>query len=236
MSNEEMKCIEMLKSLFGGNILEKHAIIIITKGDNFKKDNTSFHDWLRENQNKYFRQLLTACKNRCVLFDNKTNDEKCMKEQLVILINYIDSLGEVPYTNQMFEDAAKLRAEYFSDSILLNNIFTSSCVSLYEDLKRLTKAITISPSIEDQVNDIFTILGNPNKDTQIYNLFTAIQNVNNQIKIKRTTAEIMMKHDKTVVELMSCLFKTVDEINTVDEKVTPQVRSRHFRLPFCSIL
>ncbi|XP_059168424.1 uncharacterized protein LOC131950339 [Physella acuta] len=223
MTKEEQKCIEMLTSLFGENILEEHVIIVMTKGDNLKKDNESFSDWLSGDQNKCFKKVLKACDNRCVLFDNKTEDEKCMKEQLVILVNYIDSLGRVPYTNQMFKDAERMRAELFSDSILLDNIFTSSCKSLYEDLKQLKSDEPISPSIEAQVNDLFIILGNPNKGTQIYNLFSAVWNVKNQIEVKRTSRDTMLKEDKSVLELMTCLVETVDEINAVDEKVTPEV-------------
>ncbi|XP_019462963.1 PREDICTED: immune-associated nucleotide-binding protein 9-like [Lupinus angustifolius] len=54
------------------------------------------------------KELLTLCENRCVLFDNKTKDEKNKFEQVQLLVSLVDMVisqnGGGPFTNEIFTD------------------------------------------------------------------------------------------------------------------------------------
>lgn len=107
MTTEEQKAIGMLKCILGPNIIKEHCVCIITYGDNFRqeiKNKKTFEEWCKD-QKGFLSEIFIECDYRCVLFDNKNEDDLFQKQQLIDLIRKVDSLQShgTRYTNSLFE-------------------------------------------------------------------------------------------------------------------------------------
>ncbi|XP_059160393.1 uncharacterized protein LOC131943984 [Physella acuta] len=214
ITQEEIKCIEMLQSLFGKDALESHGIIVMTYGDNFKKDenniNISFTDWLSSQNNTYAKRLLQKCNNRCALFDNTTNDKVLRKEQLVLLINHIDSLRGSLLTNELFAKARELRARFIKDSIYLKDIFIHSCDSIFKDLCSLKNGLPIEENTVKEIEHLYVILGTPTNG-EIMHLHTALNCVKAKYSENSAISQPLLKNDNAIKTLLECLSLIVYE-------------------------
>ncbi|XP_059158593.1 uncharacterized protein LOC131942701 [Physella acuta] len=108
-TEEEQETICMLKSIFGENIVRDYCIIIMTYGDSFdlnKEDMNveNFPEWLSK-QSGPLKHLLIECSYRCILFRNRTKDEKEKRDQVIELLQMVRTLKhrEVRYTSSLFE-------------------------------------------------------------------------------------------------------------------------------------
>ena len=107
---EERKAIGLLKCILGEDVIKNHTICVITFGDRFRQEmqdeGKTFRKWCRT-ESGFLKELFEECNYRCVLFDNKTRDQKQRKGQLISLVNKIDHLGAhgKRYTNSLFEFA-----------------------------------------------------------------------------------------------------------------------------------
>ncbi|XP_059160382.1 uncharacterized protein LOC131943975 [Physella acuta] len=214
ITQEEIKCIEMLLSFFGKDALKSHGIIVMTYGDNFKTDekntNLSFIDWLSSQENKYAQDLLQQFNNRCVLFDNSTKDVELRQEQLVLLINHIDKLGGSLLTNELFAKARELRASFIKDSIYLEDIFIHACDSIFKDLSVLKNNATIEENTVKKIERLYLILGTPTSG-EIVALHIALGDVKSEYNWKMFSAQALIKSDKAVQSLLKCLTGIVDK-------------------------
>ncbi|KAE8697891.1 Detected protein of confused Function [Hibiscus syriacus] len=104
-SEEEVAGLNKLWTLFGSEIAN-YVIVVFTCGDEFDDGEETFEDYLGQKCPQPLKDLLLLCKNRFVLFDNKTNDEtKRVKqvENLVTLVNKVIELnGGQPYSDELF--------------------------------------------------------------------------------------------------------------------------------------
>lgn len=109
-TDEEVTAIESLQMLFGSKIVD-YMIVVFTGGDDLEENDESLEDYLGSKCPKPLKEVLSLCKNRCVLFDNKTKDEKKKYEQvqqLLSLVNMVISQnGGQPYTNELFQELKK---------------------------------------------------------------------------------------------------------------------------------
>ncbi|KAH9524145.1 GTPase IMAP member 9 [Bulinus truncatus] len=106
-TKEEHDSIKQLKKIFGQDIVRKYCILILTFGDDYKRQATKpFKTWIKE-QKGPFTNLLMECEYRFVLFDNETGD----KQQIEELIEKVDSLKNERrrYTDKHFKLAEKNR-------------------------------------------------------------------------------------------------------------------------------
>uniref|UniRef100_A0A0B7AT59 AIG1-type G domain-containing protein n=1 Tax=Arion vulgaris TaxID=1028688 RepID=A0A0B7AT59_9EUPU len=94
-TNQEKNAVNIIRSLFGENIIKNYGVIVMTYGDNFANDmeenGTTFETWC-QNQTGDVRDLFRECGNRFVLFNNKTNDSKQIKEQFRNLMSKVDEV------------------------------------------------------------------------------------------------------------------------------------------------
>lgn len=104
------------------------------------------------------QKLLEVCKNRCVLFDNKTKKKSTKAEQLQKLLKLVDAVveenGGQPYTHVFFEEMKKLRHQEDIDSL---RDYTQQEIS--ELKEKMHKAQ------EEQVNRIAEMVGSKLRDT-----------------------------------------------------------------------
>ena len=72
-TEEDEEMVKRLKAEFGQKVLENHAIVILTCGDNFERDvedeDLTFRQWCRQ-QTGAFPDLVKRCKDRVLLVDN----------------------------------------------------------------------------------------------------------------------------------------------------------------------
>ncbi|KAI8776164.1 protein AIG1 [Biomphalaria glabrata] len=84
-TQQEKDAVEVVRSMFGENVLRDHGIIIMTYGDLFEVDNVNnkrtFKDWCME-QLGAMQTLLNEVEYRIVLLDNKTDNPVKRESQL----------------------------------------------------------------------------------------------------------------------------------------------------------
>ncbi|KAJ4828466.1 hypothetical protein Tsubulata_031333 [Turnera subulata] len=110
-TEEEQAAIKTLRTLFGSTIID-YMIIVFTGGDELEYNDESFDEMLSEEYcPKPLKEILTMCKNRRVLFDNKTKDEHKRAQQVRELVSLVNKViaqnGGKPYTNELFEKVQK---------------------------------------------------------------------------------------------------------------------------------
>lgn len=69
------------------------------------------------------QEVISLCENRCMLFDNKTKDEKKRNGQVYKLLSLIDMVISQndgrPYTDELFTEVTELKVVGFANFIIL---------------------------------------------------------------------------------------------------------------------
>ncbi|XP_038905367.1 immune-associated nucleotide-binding protein 9-like isoform X2 [Benincasa hispida] len=152
-SQEEEATIKTLQNTFGPKIVD-YTIVILTGGDEFD-DGNDIEDYLSHECPAALKDILAACNNRCVIFDNKTKSEAKKEEQVNELLDLvkeiIDQNGGKPYRPPLISNK-KLEKEF--DEV--KRKLEQSC----------TQGIYSDPKLQEKLNE-FTLEANdmfPNKD------------------------------------------------------------------------
>lgn len=153
-SVEDSTAIPLLKSFFGDKIMD-YMIILFTGGDDLEEDESLEDCWNQECP-QAFHETLRLCKNRVVLFDNKTKDESKKSEQLQQLLDLVNTIteenGGQPFSDEFFvelkEGAMKLREQREQVESLegypkheISKIKESILKSQAEQLQRITEMV-----------------------------------------------------------------------------------------------
>ncbi|XP_065880346.1 immune-associated nucleotide-binding protein 9-like [Euphorbia lathyris] len=115
-SREEEAALQSLHTLFGRKIID-YMIVVFTGGDELEDNEETIEDHLSREAPQPLKEILTLCKNRIVLFDNRTKDKHKKHEQVQQLLSLVDIVveenGGQPYTDELFAElkmgAMKLR-------------------------------------------------------------------------------------------------------------------------------
>lgn len=103
-SREEQAIIRTLQTLFGTKIMD-YTILLFTGGDDLEEDGNTLEYYLTHESPISLKDILASCKNRCVLFDNKTTNESKKIEQMgkfVEMVNEVRKLnGGQPYIHDL---------------------------------------------------------------------------------------------------------------------------------------
>ncbi|CAK9323365.1 unnamed protein product [Citrullus colocynthis] len=112
-TQEEEATIQTLQNTFGPKIVD-YTIVILTGGDEFEDDD-DIEDYLSHECPVALKDILAACKNRCVIFDNKTKSEAKKEEQVNELLDLVkqitDQNGGQPYKPPLISNL-KLEKEF----------------------------------------------------------------------------------------------------------------------------
>ncbi|KAJ4951220.1 hypothetical protein NE237_028052 [Protea cynaroides] len=152
-SKEEEAAIHSLQSFFGEKITD-YMIIAFTGGDEFEEDET-LEDYLSRDFPETFQEILRLCRNRVVLFDNKTKDETKRVQQVQQMFSLVNMVvaenGGRPYSDEFFvelkEGARKLRQQQEVDSLKgytrkeMSELKEDIHKSYEEQLKRITEMV-----------------------------------------------------------------------------------------------
>ncbi|CAL1546306.1 unnamed protein product [Lymnaea stagnalis] len=116
-TKQEKDAVQMVKSIFGENVFRDWGILVFSYGDNFyldtEDDGMTFEDWCQE-QTGDIKTLFEEVGYRCVLFDNKSRDEKKQNLQREILTTYITKImnsqkGKYTHAEFVSADAGKVK-------------------------------------------------------------------------------------------------------------------------------
>ena len=104
---EEVNTVEMFFKMFGQEV-ERYMIVVFTCADLLEGP---INDFI--NGSKRLQDLLYKCSNRKYAIDNKTKSKREMqiKELLSLIDVMVSENGDSFYTNEMYEENAKLLAE-----------------------------------------------------------------------------------------------------------------------------
>ncbi|KAH9490056.1 Immune-associated nucleotide-binding protein 12 [Bulinus truncatus] len=94
-TREEITVVESLKIIFGDNFLRKYGIIVFTYGDEFTSNGANedtFELWCSKQQGD-FKNLLTECNDRVILFNNITDNQSILDNQVRKLISIVDKMN-----------------------------------------------------------------------------------------------------------------------------------------------
>lgn len=109
-SKEETAALHNLQCLFGSKLAD-YMIVVFSNGDALEDDEETLEDYLSRECTESLKEILRACKNRKVLFDNTTKNEKKKEAQRQELLTLVDKVveenGGVPYTNPVFSEIRK---------------------------------------------------------------------------------------------------------------------------------
>ncbi|KAK9073461.1 hypothetical protein SSX86_007785 [Deinandra increscens subsp. villosa] len=107
-STEEEAAVSSLLACFGRKIYD-YMILVFTGGDQLDEGET-LEAFLHDCPEK-LKETINLCENRCVLFDNKTEDQTKRSDQVEKLFSTINLVsrknGGKPYNNEMFTEWKK---------------------------------------------------------------------------------------------------------------------------------
>ncbi|CAL1532622.1 unnamed protein product [Lymnaea stagnalis] len=181
---DEADLVRLAKRVFGKDVVRDYAVCVVTRGDDFKyaveegeETVRNFYEWCRR-QTGDLKNLLHECRDRAVLFDNKTKDDNTKKNQLSEILEIVRSIqrgGVGRYTVDNFskihgkplvQDSETSSAEFERKTrdkireigervaIYLKDGFPDEKLrrSLQEDLRELSTSV--SHTLEDEGNKL----------------------------------------------------------------------------------
>ncbi|KAF5806484.1 putative AIG1-type guanine nucleotide-binding (G) domain-containing protein [Helianthus annuus] len=98
--------VDVITRLFGSKIND-YMILVYTGGDELEENGETLNDFLEDLQPGPLMETLSQCGNRCVLFDNRTKDERKktqQTQQLLSLVNTILTNMGKPYTHETLRE------------------------------------------------------------------------------------------------------------------------------------
>ncbi|CAA0827768.1 P-loop containing nucleoside triphosphate hydrolases superfamily protein [Striga hermonthica] len=149
-SREEEAVIANMIEMFGAKITD-YMILLFTGGDDLEESEETLEDYLgRDECPEPLKDIIGKCGNRCILFDNRTKDERKKNEQLEKLFALVDDVvkdnDSKPYTHELFKlQAKKLRIQ---DEV--NSSEQEKMKSYEEQLKRMTDMIELKLKVQTE--------------------------------------------------------------------------------------
>ncbi|KAJ3675506.1 hypothetical protein LUZ60_004548 [Juncus effusus] len=108
-SEEEEATIERLQMFFGERIID-YMVVVFTGGDELEESDMTFNEYLSQAP-KPLQSIIQMCKNRVVLFNNRTKDATEKSVQVQQLLYYVDSVmanhGGKPFSDEIFLELKK---------------------------------------------------------------------------------------------------------------------------------
>ncbi|KAJ0603809.1 putative AIG1-type guanine nucleotide-binding (G) domain-containing protein [Helianthus annuus] len=156
-STEEEAVIRSLLKLFGGKICN-YMILVFTGGDLLEKDDETLQGFLHDCPEK-LKEFLRLCENRCVLFDNKTEDQTKRSDQVEKLFSVVDIMSRKNdgklYTIEMFTEWKKETMEQAENSQALKESkqFSELEVSMRTDPMHNGQLKRIIEMVEPKLNE-----------------------------------------------------------------------------------
>ncbi|MFS7938807.1 putative AIG1-type guanine nucleotide-binding (G) domain-containing protein [Helianthus anomalus] len=105
-SKEEEAAISSLRTLFGSKIND-YMIVVFTGGDELEENEQTLEEFL-EDYPESLKETLSLCGDRCVVFDNRTKDQRKKMQQVQELLSLVNMVltknNGKPYTDEIFNE------------------------------------------------------------------------------------------------------------------------------------
>ncbi|KAH9619365.1 hypothetical protein KSS87_011666 [Heliosperma pusillum] len=109
-TREEAATLDILQTFFGPKIID-YMIVVFTGGDELEENDETLEDYLSGECPEPLQNILSSCRGRRVLFDNKTKDETLLVRQRQKLLDMVEMVmqenGGHPYTDNIFKELKK---------------------------------------------------------------------------------------------------------------------------------
>lgn len=150
-TEEEETALRSLQTLFGSKIVD-YMIVVFTGGDELEENDETLEDYLGHECPEPLKEILFLCENRCVLFDNKTKDERKRFGQVQQLLYFVNTVlsrnGGRPYTDELFTELKKEAME------LKNRQRAVDCLKGFPEGKILEFKKQMQQTYDDQLKRI----------------------------------------------------------------------------------
>ncbi|MFS7938818.1 putative AIG1-type guanine nucleotide-binding (G) domain-containing protein [Helianthus anomalus] len=108
-SKDEEAAIRGMRILFGSSVYD-YMIVLYTGGDELEESGQTLEEYLEACPDS-LKETISLCGHRCMLFDNKTNDQQKRTQQLHDLLSHVNNLltksNGKPYTDESLRDLKK---------------------------------------------------------------------------------------------------------------------------------
>ncbi|KAK0050015.1 AIG protein [Biomphalaria pfeifferi] len=205
---EEKETIDFLKLMLGKNVFRKFGILVLTGGDHFEKG-TDFQEWVLL-QSGHLADLVKECKNRIILFDNKTQDKEIKERQFSDLLKIIDHLimENCRYSNEQFELARSIRHEIILESkkpviveeTMLEANLIMQGIESHQDKNDDTSIMQLKVLLERAKALHENLLANDNRTGLLTDLISLVETAKNTIVIQIEVSEKLIDINKRMEE------------------------------------
>ncbi|KAJ3706179.1 hypothetical protein LUZ61_009884 [Rhynchospora tenuis] len=115
-SEGEETILERLQMFFGESIVD-YMVLVFTGGDDLDEERKTFQEYLSKAPEPV-KTIIKTCKNRVVLFNNRTKDQNEKDDQVQMLMFYVNRVmannGGKPFSDEIFSEI-KLEARKLHD-------------------------------------------------------------------------------------------------------------------------
>ncbi|KAK3231814.1 hypothetical protein Dsin_003695 [Dipteronia sinensis] len=139
-TKEEEAAILSLQTIFGSKITD-YMVVVFTGGDELEENEETLESYLGGGGcPEPLKNILNLCRNRRVLFDNKTNDKTKKAEQVRELLSVVNMViaqnGGQPYTHDWFTELKRLRLSHQKEFESLEGKRKMEISELKENMER----------------------------------------------------------------------------------------------------
>ncbi|KAM0019283.1 putative AIG1-type guanine nucleotide-binding (G) domain-containing protein [Helianthus debilis subsp. tardiflorus] len=153
-SKEEEAAISSLRTLFGSKIND-YMIVVFTGGDELEENEQTLEEFL-EDYPESLKETLSLCGDRCVVFDNRTKDQRKKTQQVQELLSLVNMVltknNGKPYTDEIFNELRRgtMKLHEQTEEVQMLEGYTKQEISelteqMYksyeEQLKRITEMV-----------------------------------------------------------------------------------------------
>ncbi|KAK3231823.1 hypothetical protein Dsin_003704 [Dipteronia sinensis] len=139
-TKEEEAAILSLQTLFGSKIID-YMIVVFTGGDELEENEETLEGYLGgDNCPEPLKNILNLCRNRRVVFNNKTNDKNKKAVQVRELLSLVNMViaqnGGQPYTDEQFTELKRQRLSHQKEVESLEGKSNMEIPELKENMER----------------------------------------------------------------------------------------------------
>ncbi|XP_053088844.1 GTPase IMAP family member 7 [Pangasianodon hypophthalmus] len=106
-TEEERNTVKKFQEIFGGDVC-KHMIVVFTHGDDLEFDNKTIDQYINE-AGPHLQDLISSCKQRCHVFNNRSKDYTQIDEFLKKVYKMLSENNHSYYSYELFKYAQELK-------------------------------------------------------------------------------------------------------------------------------